>query len=158
MFSTKEEHLFVSLRKYIASERFIHDGLVKDAQVVIERIYKIWKERRTVRPSLLLWPAQAVQADDGKLISHIVAADLPEDLREHKDFMRAAADRVNAYAVLLVRKEDTVVKAILETPHGTRSWTIPIVRSADVFVLGRPTIKNDKDVLGIVWSPQKGSS
>lgn len=158
MLPTKEEHPLVSLRKYIASEKFIHDGLVKDAQVVVERIYKIWKERRTVRPSLLLWPAQAVQADDGSLISHIVAADLPDDVSAHKDFMRAAADRVNAYAVLVVRKEGTAVKAILETPHGTRSWTIPIVRSADVFVLGRPTIKNDKDVLGIVWSAQKGSS
>lgn len=147
-----------TLREYIVSERFIHDGLLKDGDFLVKRLYKLWKRDRRIEPSVLMWPSHELTADDGGKIDRLIAMTLPPEIEEHKSQLRAAVDRVSAYAFFIVRREGSEVKALLETPHGTRSWTIPIQRSADVELLGAATVRDDKDWFGLLWVPKRDRS
>jgi hypothetical protein len=145
------------LREYITSERFIHDGLLKDGDFLVKRIFALWKKDRRLTPSLILWPSHAIEADSGAHIEDIISVNLPPE-EDHKEIIKAAVDRTSAYAFFYVREQEGMVKALLESPHETRSWSIPIKRSADVRVLGKIASQDDKDCLGVLWVPARGRS
>jgi hypothetical protein len=106
-------------RKYITSERFIHDGLIAEAKHMVRSAYGIWREKRSIQPSLLLWPMREIRADDGGAVKSLVVAELPADSSNHLDLIRQAVDKVHAYAFFYIRRVGPEVKdylSILWTP------------------------------------------
>lgn len=105
---------------------------------------------------MLLWPSDDVRTDDGKEHSGVIYAKLPEDENEQRLFLQNAVGRCSAYAVFVVTRQSKEIVAILESPHGTRTWTLSISRHGDVLVLGKAQKQDDARSLGLLWVPQKG--
>lgn len=145
-------------RKYLASGQFIHDELVARCNGVVEKLYDLWKKSRRVDPGVLAWPETTVMDDEGYPIDGIVSLQLPEETERHDNLLRKLVERVSPYGLFVVRQETHRIFAILETPRGTRSWTIPIERSADILVLGTTTAYDDRDVLGLIENEKKTQS
>jgi len=146
------------LRKYIVSERFIHDGLIAEAKHLVKTTYGVWREKRTITPALILWLDHDIKADDGSLVRNLVTTELPDDTKEHHALIKSAVVKVQAYAFFYIRRVGAEIKALLETPHGTYSWTMPVIRSADVEILAPAKTSEDKDYLSILWTPKQGNS
>lgn len=143
-------------RDYIASERFIHDDLLHKAQSAVNQLYVIWKKEGRIEPSLLTWPAETISSDKGEPIDSVCCLQLPEPPEERTPAIRLMVERTKAYGILLVEQVGDRVRALLETPLGTRCWTIPILQSGDVKTLGKPAITNNRESVGLLWSYKRG--
>ena len=139
-----------STRKYLASGQFIHDDIMLRCSGVVQEFYNLWREDRKIDPGVLAWPSTDVPADDGQMINSVVRMQLPPEREKHKDLLRKLAARISPYGIFVFWQEPKRVVAILETPKGTRTWTIPIERSADILVLGKTQTKDNEDSLGLV--------
>jgi len=126
-----------STRKYITSEQFIHDDLMLRCSAVMEDVYRLWKRDKRIDAGILAWPDHDVPDDDGRPIAGIIRMQLPEDPKRQQGAIRNLIRRVDPYGIFIIRQEPGRIYAVLETPKGTRTWTIPIERSADVRVLGK---------------------
>jgi len=147
------------LKKYIASEQFIHDHLVDRGEQYVKKLYGVWREQRCIHPLLLSWPAERVQADNGKIITHLVLMDLssiPQGSwsRVIKEFIV----RTKAYAICLTEQQHDVVSVQLESVKGTRVWRLPIERHGDVLVLGKASSEDNVPALGYLWRPGSATS
>jgi hypothetical protein len=138
----------------ILSERFIHTDLARLAEAGVKSLYETWKNERKIYPFLVTWPGETIKTDEGVRIEGPCHLPLPEDKKVWNGVMLEAIKRTKAYAVLLVEQRDQDVRVILESPHGAKCWTLPIVRSGDVFILGNQTSTVDKEHLGLLWSPK----
>lgn len=148
----------MNARDYITSERFIHDILLGRAYGAVKRLPNLWRSDKRIDSSLFLWPGEPITTDDGQTIHDVTVLELPSDYTEHADLIRSAIKRVKAYAFLLVRNEGKRIRALFESPHGTRAWVYPIKRSADTWVLGKLEVTNNQETLGLLWSPRQGHS
>lgn len=138
---------------HLASERFIHDDLLKQAEHGIKSLYKSWKKDKHIAPFLLTWPAEAVSAYDGRIVNDICRLELPENRNVWQKLLREAVTITKAYAILLCEQKDTEVTVLLESPHGTRSWRVPIETRGVVKALGKPSYKDNVDSVGLLWRP-----
>jgi hypothetical protein len=145
-------------RDYIASELFIHDDLLFKAEAAVNKLYEIWKNEGRIEPSLLTWPAEPVPSERGEPITNVCCLQLPERFEERATAIRLMVERTKAYGLFLVEQQEDNVRALLETPHGTRCWNIPIHRSGDVNVLGHPVVTNNRENVGLLWAPRRGSA
>lgn len=143
-------------RAYIASEQFILDGLIKQAEAAVKTIYATWKRKRVIAPTLFTWPADTIQADNGELLEGICTLDLPEKEVDRAQAMKMMVERTKAYALLLIEQRKGEVRAVLESSHGARCWTIPLVQHGEVVVLGRAAVRDDEGHVGLLWSPTVG--
>ncbi len=143
---------------YYDSERFIHDGLIDKAQAAVDCLHEIWRENGKIDTTLITWPAENVRDDSGELIDGVCVMSLPEDESKHIRAISAGVERSKAYGFLLLEQKNNTVRALLETPHGTRLWTLPIIRSADSQYLGEAKITNDLECIGLIWRPQIGAA
>jgi len=141
---------------YYKSERFIHDELCRRSEQGVASIQQIWKEQGKIGPFFLAWPAEIVKAHDGTPIEDICRLELPEVKEEWSKLFQQAVELTKAYAILLCEQKEDGVKVILESPHGTRCWTLPIERHGDVYVLGKVNIKDDVESVGLLWRPNRG--
>ena len=144
-------------KKYITSERFIHDGLLRDCAGLIEKLYEIWGREKIIRPSLLLFPADYLKDDVGETINGVVSMALDLEA-SHRDAIKQAVMRVGAYAFFYARTEEHKVKALLESPHGTREWTMGVAKSGPDRVLSSSSYRDNVPGLGILWSSKQGRS
>jgi len=143
--------------KYIESERFIHDYLLTDCGKLVEKLYDFWKDEHCIQASLLLFPGDYVLDDVGKPINGVISMKL-DGQPDHRRTILQAVERTKAYAFFYVRTEGKEVHALLESPHGTCEWTLPISRSADVEVLGTARKRIDSVGLNLLWSTNQGRS
>ena len=139
---------------YVASEKFIWDELIRQAEQGIRGLFKTWKRKRRIDPFVIAWPATVVQDKDGIDLEGPVVRELGGDpsrwLQEMVDVVKLA----NAYALLQVQQQGVKrVRVLLESHHGARCWTLPITHRGDVQVLGRPTWANNDEHLGLLWRP-----
>lgn len=144
---------------YYESERFIHDDLVQKAQATVDTIYELWKNKNKKLDSLLLtWPAEPIEDSAGITFEGVCGMELPEAPAAKSKAIRDLVRRTKAYAFFVADyiKDQNRLKCILETPHGTRVWTIPIYRSGDVDVLGEAKVADDTECLGLIWQKNKG--
>ncbi len=139
---------------YYASERFIWDSLIKQAERGIKGLYTTWKRDRKISPFIITWPANAVTDSNGVELEGAVMRELTEDPSTWLEYTVEAIKLTNAYALLRVQQAAKSVKIILESQHGARCWTLPITRSGDVFVLGRPKSADNQEHIGLLWRPQ----
>ncbi len=137
--------------EYLRSGRFIHDELATRCLNVIRQIHELWKEYRQVYPTLLLWPMDGVKATTKERFSGVVFTELPDDPPLRRAKIVEAAKQCNAYGLLLTEQLEHEVRVILETPHGTRTWRIPIKNHGDVQVLGTPIVRDNTESIGIRW-------
>lgn len=143
-------------REYIASERFIYDGLLSQAEAVVKTLYETWKKERKVVPILFTWPAETIRTEDGKPHEGVCVLDLPEEGRARSTALRMMVERTKAYALLLIEQQHDAVQVILESGHGARCWKIPFVSHGDVVLLGRAQVRDDETHVGLLWSPNMG--
>jgi len=143
---------------YYTSQRFIHDQLCREVEEGgIQTIYDSWEDE-SFAPFFITWPGRSFVDDDGMVRDGPVIVELPEEEANWRSQMEAAVKRTNAWAVLLAsQKDEDAIHVLLETPHGTRRWAIPIEDRGDHRGLGSPTVEDDKDLLSLVWRP-KGQS
>ena len=143
-------------REYIASERFIHDGLLKQAEAAVHVVYEIWKKERAIAPTLFTWPAERIRTDNGEPHEGICLLELPEAYEKRSVAMLAMVERTKAYALLLIEQRHADVQVIFETRHGARCWSIPLVAHGDVVILERAHVQDDVGHVGLLWSPTIG--
>lgn len=143
---------------YYTSERFIHDDLVNKAQHTVDFLFTLWRKEGKIAPVLLTWPAEPIKDDSGNSIDDLCGMELPTGDGAKRDAILHMVERTKAYALLLVEPFVEQLKVILETPHGTKAWSIPIHWSGDVKVLGTPKVTIDQEFVGLLWRPQKGEA
>lgn len=143
---------------YYTSERFIHDDLVRLAEAGLKGVYQRWGKEQRIDPFVVTWPAEPVPDDSGQLVSDLCVLELPEDREKWNPLMLEAIRRTKAYGVLLVEQRKEDIRAILETRHGSRCWTVPIVRNGDVFTLKKPEVTSDRESLGFLWQRKVGQA
>jgi hypothetical protein len=77
--------------------------------------------------------------------------DLTEaDMPHITERARGGVKRTDAYAVLLITPHEDYLKAVLETPKGTETWTFKRRRHGDIFVIELPTRTRNADSLGVI--------
>lgn len=143
---------------YYVNERFIHDDLIEKAQRTVDFLYGVWSKDGKIDPILVTWPAETIKDDEGNQVEGACVLSLPHDSSKHYKAISAAIARTKAYGFLVIEQREKDVRVLLETPHGTRSWLIPIVKSADVYILGPAHTTVDKECIGFIWRPQRGAA
>jgi hypothetical protein len=145
--------------EYYTSEQFIHDDLCSQAQGGVNRLYQTWKTAKKIDPFLVAWPSTPVKAKDGTPIDGPCLMELSDVNRdEWHPLILEAIQKTSAYAILLAEQKPEAVQVILESEHGARCWTLPIVRSGDAYVLGSAQVTNDKECLGLLWRKVKAQA
>lgn len=141
---------------YITSERFIHDGLIRTSQAVVEEACKAWDEGQLKRGAFaLVWPTSTVKDDGGNPISRAVVMELPEEARRFAA-LNALVQRTGAYGLLVIDLQERALVAKFETAHGARVWTIPIEWHGDRREMGDQRVKDNAECVGLLWSPARG--
>lgn len=147
------EHL-----EYIASERFIHDELVRRAEAGLPNIVQAWKLNGKIQPFMISWPAEHIMADDGRIITDVVLCDLPTNKSEWRKEIAGLIERTVPYALLLCEQRDEEIVMIFESQHGTKSWRWPIKKHGQARVLGDRTCQVDTESIGILWRAKTAES
>lgn len=146
-------------KDYYTSERFIWDDLVDSAERAIESLYAHWKKKGRIEDFMITWPSEGIKAEDGSMTKGPCALMLStQDARLRQEMILKTVEITKAYALLLVEQLPTEVQAILESRHGAKCWTIPIVRSGDARILGPHAISDDRKHVGLLWSPTNASA
>ena len=141
--------------EYYTSERVIWDNLKTLAEAGVKDIHRQWKVKRSIEPFAIVWPAQPILDSQGITVKGACSIDLPRDTAAWSETLRQLVHMTEAYALLLVEQRDTDIQVILESHHGTRSWTIPIRQSGDVRVLGDPIVQDNTNRIGILWESRR---
>jgi hypothetical protein len=141
-------------RKYIASERFMHDNFARQVEDGLPAIHDSWREKRHVDPFIVGWPSEHLQADDGSVITHNVYRDLPEDRSKWKEALADFVHRTKPYALMLGERRADEVVVIFESKHGTKSWHYAIEKRGPDEILLDPVVKVDEVSIGLLWSPR----
>lgn len=141
-------------REYYTSERFIWDRLKNDAQRGLSGIYSTWKTAGKIEPFLISWPAEKILDDNGVPTDDPCLRSLPSDESLWPKTIVSFAQRTKSYALLMAEQlaEKREVRVTLESHHGTRSWTIPILVSGDIRTLGDAVIQDNVHKIGILWN------
>lgn len=137
--------------EYYRSERFIWDNLKTQAGSALTSLYDTWKVERRIRPFIISWPGETILDDAGLPLQGSCLQELPDDRSKWPEMMRKFKARTKAYALLLTEQHASEVLVILESRHGTRSWSIPIVVSGDLRALGTAVIKDNVHKIGLLW-------
>ena len=138
---------------YYASERVIHDDLVRVARRSLQGLKAAWGRTQTAEPSIFVWPSEKVRFH-GVLTDGILPIRLGSDRAAWSNVLRDIVKQYNPYALLLVEPLEKEVVIIFESSHGTCSWHVPILPHGNVKLLGAPIEKADTDSIGLLWTPE----
>jgi hypothetical protein len=141
-------------REYYTSERFIWDRLKRDAERGLSGIYKTWKLSGKIEPFLISWPAEVILDDKGLPTDAPCLRNLPSDESLWTSAIVTFAQKTKSYALLVAEQLDDKreVRVTLESHHGTRSWTLPILISGDIRTLGDAVVQDDVHKIGVLWN------
>lgn len=139
-------------KEYVLSGRFIHDELASRCLAAVNKLYDLWRTDKRIMPTLLLWPTDSVRATDGSRFSGVVFTALSENKTERTSEIRNAVTQCNAYGLMLTEQLEETVRVIFETQHGTRTWRLPIKNHGDVQILGRPSVSDNTEAIGVLWA------
>jgi hypothetical protein len=136
-------------------ERYLHDLVLIEANKLLEAFVSAWYEKNGVSSVAVSWPSKRISADDGSTINHTVVMEMPNDRKLWADALLKLTTKTLAYALLRIDNNEEAVKAIVETPHGSRSWTLRKKYRGDRYILDRPTSSDDVEEIGLLWKRQK---
>lgn len=143
----------------IAREHPFHDSLIRQAAAGVSAIYNNWKKDRYIDPFFLAWPSEEVTGSDGAKIRDVCTLDLREHPKaEWPRLMREAIQLTSAHALLLCEQRENDISVILESTQGTRAWSIPIIRSGDVRILGKASYKDNVESVGLLWTQTRAQA
>lgn len=137
--------------EYFTSEKFIHDGLIKEAERGLSTILTTWKKDGKVTPFMISWPADSVEAQDGTLVTGPICYDLPLGAQERQALIEEIVSTTKPYGLLLCEQKPEEVRVLFETMHGAKSWHYPIKKSGVDRVLGKVSTTTDVHHIGILW-------
>lgn len=139
------------VKEYINSGLILHDYLVTYVDGFMRRMRRALNNGTRANPVLIFWPKKAVRADDGTMIKRMVAMDLDEvEVLNVKKHLEEMVKRTDAYAALFVDTRGGEVRAVLESPHGSATWTMRRERHGDLTVLTEPVQADNVDWLGVI--------
>jgi hypothetical protein len=137
-------------------EELQHEEVCQWADNGVKGFFETWKRAKKIAPFLVTWPNSPVKANNGGNVSGPCVLQLSNMARQKwPKLLIESVQLTDAFAVLLAEQRSDEVKVILESPHGARCWTLPIIRSGDVHRLGKAQVTNDKEHLGILWRPDR---
>jgi hypothetical protein len=125
---------------------------------MVEYIYTSWKEDRSMEALGFTWPAEKLTDEKGNVVDGIISTILPTMGKEREELLRQFVIDTKAYGLFVIEPFEAQIRAIFETHHGSRCWNIPIERHGDVRVLGRPTIHDNTQSVGLLWKQKTGSA
>lgn len=138
-------------KEYITSERFIHDVLRERAGWVVRKLYRLWSRNGRIGPVALSWPAEKLKLSNGQEYDKVVTCPLPTEEKDRPARLRLLIERTNPYALLLVEQRKDSVKALFESRHGARCWTLPLKDHGGVKILGDMSHEDDGECIGLLW-------
>jgi hypothetical protein len=147
-----------SALKYYTSERFIADHLMKLAESLVDQVRKDWRKNRHLESFVFVWPSETITGDDGSKIDRWVLQHLPDSLSvaERAETLKRLVVRTKAYGIAVTERRPTDLRVLFETHHGARAWTVPLERHGDLLVPGKTQVSDNKECLGLLWSPHQG--
>jgi hypothetical protein len=137
--------------EYTPDASRLHAGLLLLAAKLIPTVLDLWREHKSIEPTLLLWPKHPVKTITGEPAS-LVTVDLPQDADQRHAKIIEVAKACDAYGLLLIEQLDDDVRMIFESEQGTRTWRFPIKNHGDVRILGRPSHKDNAESIGVRWT------
>jgi hypothetical protein len=140
------------------SERWIHDELLELLPKHLEVIYRDWREKKSVDPFVVAWPANEVPTEDGEMLAGPILCELPEDRQHWAEFFKAVVRRTDPFALLLVEQKKEEVVAVVESRYGTKSWHYSIEQHGLETALSRPTTKVDEISIGVLWRAKRATA
>lgn len=144
---------------YYASERFIHDDMLAEAEAGLKAaMHQSWKTKGMIDPFIISWVQKNIEADDGSIITNHVVSNMPEDKARWTHHLLLVIKRTKPYALMLCEQKEDEVVAIFESRHGTRSWRYPINKHGITRVLGEPATRDDTDCIGLLWRAKKSKA
>ena len=136
-----------------------HNRVCHFAEESIREMHSSWAKTQALEPFLVTWPEGAVRSIEGKPVTGPCLLRLSGvDPATWSEKIAQAVSLTGAYAVLLAEQKSDAVIITLETSHGARCWTLPIVRKGDVYRLGKSKVSSDLEHLGVLWSPKKNQA
>ena len=149
---------FMADTEYITSERFIWDHLTRAAERGMIGLNTTWRRDRCISPFAVSWPAEAVKDHNGVIVDGPVTQHLGEPEQWSKQLVELIK-LTNSYAILRAIQREDHIEVILESHHGTRHWTLAIMRSGDVDVLGKPQRQSDNQKgIGLLYRQSSEAS
>lgn len=141
-------------RKYLTSERFIHDGLVNECESLLDAAREIFGGQKDAS-MVIVWPSEHLPTEGGDIDGCVFAAYPKGDTKSR---LRSIVETTKAYGMLVIEQKPDAIIAILESPHGARCWKMQIERHGDVDVLASPVVTDNEDHIGLLWSPLSGTA
>lgn len=96
--------------------------------------------------------AKPIKDDVGRIINDTVFLELPPNKSEWQELLMKLIVRTSAIAVVVVDFRFDQVKAIFETPLGSRAWTMKPERHGDTKMLSKPIVLDDVESSGLLWT------
>lgn len=137
------------------TDQDFHEELLKVAENMVQVFDHVWVAKKP-QAAAFFWPAEAAVGTDGAHINKgiwVKLEDIPQS--EWSDALRQSVRLAPPRAVMLIEPRAKDVLIVFETSFGSRSWTLPIEIHGDVRVLGPPAVVDDRDSVGLLWSPQR---
>lgn len=134
------------------TEQDIHAGLIDRCTRIIQEMRNRWSPVQK-DSTAIAWAGEDIEADDGQLINDAVLLELPEDRRRWRTILSALVGRTKAFGLLVVDRTEDGFTASFETRHGSRKWTLKKERHGDAYVLSSPTVLDDVETTGLLWTP-----
>lgn len=138
------------VKDYPKDESFIWKDLIVRAEKAVESVRKAWRKNQSQPRMLFSWPASHLVDKDGIEVTDLVSFAIPDGMPTFKAAVEMAR-RTEAYGLLLIEQRDKELKLILESHHGTRSWTFPIRKHGDVWALEKESAADNTDCIGVLW-------
>jgi len=142
---------------YITSERFIHDGLIRKAEQILERLTDVWQEQRTLPRFMHAWCAEPILSDEGKKLDEVTLF-LPEDPATHRELVLKLIERAKPYGLLSLELRENEIFAVFESMHGTKAWHYPLELHGDIRMVNKPRTSVDQEALGLLWQKKRASA
>jgi hypothetical protein len=137
--------------EHIRSGRFIHIELLRRAEHSVAKIPDLWRADFRIYPSMLIWPTDGVQTQNGGQHTGVIFTALPNGADDRSKMIKLAVENCDAYALLVIEEVEGAVRAIFESAHGTETWRLPIKDHGGVRVLGVAARSTNTESLGVLW-------
>lgn len=138
-------------KELLSRERVIWLDILGKAEATIENIREMWKKNRRIDRLMFSWPSEHLRANNGTKVTHIVSFEVPKRMNTHEAAVLFVKE-TKSYAFMVVEQEDSELKILVESFHGTKCWHIPITRHGDVNVLDKSASSSeDTECFGILW-------
>lgn len=140
-------------------EGVTHTELLEVAKGLADIALEQWRHDQKLEPMALTWPAEPVLSEEGRLVYGGVICQLAKVPKENwTKALQVMVEKTKAFGLVLIEKQDQQIRVLFETHEGARAWLTPLRRHGDLLTPGETAIHDDKECIGILWQPNRGSA